>query len=84
VQQRRTTTIVFVAPDLDAILKPVEGSIKEGSSSNWSEQIMAGNLCVEEFKQSISKKWRRREGYEEGEVIEGAQDREVSAFVRAA
>lgn len=84
VQKRRTTAVVFVAPDLDATLKPVEGSMKEDRPSVWSEQIMAGDLSVGEFKQVISKKWRRREGNEEGEVIEGAQDREVSAFVRAA
>ncbi|KAH8595480.1 hypothetical protein B0O99DRAFT_623010 [Bisporella sp. PMI_857] len=84
VQKRRTTAVVFVAPDLDATLKPVESSVKEDHPSTWSEQIMAGDLSVGQFKQVISKKWRRREGNEEGEVIEGAQDREVSAFVRAA
>ncbi|KAH6667456.1 hypothetical protein B0J14DRAFT_602315 [Halenospora varia] len=84
VQKRRTTAVVFVAPDLDATLKPVEASMKDDHPSIWSEQIMAGGLSVGEFKQVISKKWRRREGNEEGEVIEGAQDREVSAFVRAA
>lgn len=84
IQKRRTTAIVFVAPDLEATLKPVESSMKEYDFNNWSAQIMAGSLQVKDFKQIISKKWRRREGNEEGEVIEGAQDREVTAFVRAA
>lgn len=84
VQERRTTAVVFVAPDLDATLKPVEGSMEEDQPGVWSERIMDGELSVGEFKQVISKKWRRREGNEEGEVVEGAQDREVLAFVSAA
>jgi hypothetical protein len=47
----------------------------------WSERIVDGKLIVGEFKQVISKKWRRREGNEEGEILEGAKDREVLAFV---
>lgn len=84
VQERRTTVVIFVAPDLDATLKPVEGSMEEDQPGVWSERIMDGELSVGEFKQVISKKWRRREGNEEGEVVEGEQDREVLAFVSAA
>jgi isopenicillin N synthase-like dioxygenase len=80
-QKRRTTAVVFVAPNLDAVLKPVEGSM--GENSAWSERIMEGKLTVGEFKEVISKKWRRREGNEAGEIVEGAQDREVLAFVKA-
>jgi hypothetical protein len=80
-QKRRTTAVVFVAPNLDAVLKPVEGSI--GENGAWSKRIMEGKLTVGEFKEVISKKWRRREGNEAGEVVEGAQDREVLAFVKA-
>jgi 2OG-Fe(II) oxygenase superfamily len=80
-QKRRTTAVVFVAPDLDAVLKPVEGST--GEDGGWSDRITEGKLCVGEFKEVISKKWRRREGNEAGEVVEGAQDREVLAFVKA-
>jgi hypothetical protein len=79
VQKRRTTTVVFVAPDLDATLKPV---VEKEGCCKWSESILDGKLSVGEFKQVISKKWRRREGNEEGEVVEGAQDREVLAFVK--
>ncbi|RFU30508.1 hypothetical protein B7463_g5834, partial [Scytalidium lignicola] len=84
VQKRRTTAVVFVAPDLDATLKPIKGLVGNNCPSIWSEQIMSGELSVGEFKQVIAKKWRRREGNEEGEVIEGAQDREVLAYVSAA
>lgn len=83
-QKRRTTAVAFVAPDLDAVLKPVEGSMEEDQPRVWSEQIMSGKLTVGGFKQVIAKKWRRREGNEEGEVVEGAQDKEVVAFVSAA
>jgi hypothetical protein len=48
-----------VAPDLEATLKPI---IEKESSGKWSERIMDGKLSVGEFKQAISKKWRRREG----------------------
>jgi len=54
---------------------------KEGCGK-WSETILGGKLSVGEFKQVISKKWRRLEGNEEGGVVEGAQDREVLAFVK--
>jgi hypothetical protein len=54
---------------------------KEGCG-RWSETILDGKLSVGEFKQVILKKWRRLEGNGEGEVVEGAQDREVLAFVK--
>jgi len=78
--QRRTTAVVFVAPDLDAILKPVDGK----GTGNWAKKIMDGKLGVGEFKEVISKKWRHREGNgdEKLEVVEGEQDKEVIAFVR--
>jgi len=57
--------VVSVAPDLEAVLKPVEGSKCE--NYRWSE--MEGNLSVGEFKEVISKKWRRREGNEVEEVV---------------
>lgn len=76
-QKRRTAAVLFVAPDLDSVLKPVVGG-----NAGWLEQIMEGKLLVGQFKEVISKKWRRREGNEEGEVVEGAQDKEVEAFVK--
>jgi hypothetical protein len=79
VQKRRTTANVFVAPDLDAVLKPVGEGSGEG---RWSKKILDGELKVGAFKEVISKKWRRREGNEEGEVVDGAQDKEVLAFVK--
>lgn len=39
-------------------------------------------MSVGAFKEVISKKWRRREGNEPGEGVEGAQDREVEAFLK--
>ena len=79
VQKRRTTAVVFAAPDMDAVLKPVT---KGDDAGIWSERIMEGKLSVGQFKEVISKRWRRREGNEEGDVVEGAQDREVLAFVK--
>ncbi|KAF7964723.1 hypothetical protein HWV62_3665 [Athelia sp. TMB] len=78
--QRRTTAVIFVAPDLDTALKPVDGS----SVGNWTGRILEGKLGVGEFKEVIAKKWRHREGNgeEKREVVEGEQDKEVIAFVR--
>ena len=78
--QRRTTAVVFVAPALDQPLKPM-GSLEKGCLG-WRQDILEGNMTVGSFKEVISKKWRRREGNEPGEVIEGAQDREVEAFLK--
>ncbi|KAE8450665.1 hypothetical protein EG329_006010 [Mollisiaceae sp. DMI_Dod_QoI] len=79
VQKRRTTANVFVAPDLDAVLKPVGEGSAEGK---WSKMILNGGLKVGQFKEILSKTWRRREGNEEGEVVEGGQDNEVLEFVK--
>ncbi|KAF1957209.1 Clavaminate synthase-like protein [Byssothecium circinans] len=78
--QRRTTAVVFVAPDLDRPLKPV-GGLEKGCAG-WRQDIAEGNMSIGAFKEVISKKWRRREGTEPGEVVEGAQDREVEAFLK--
>lgn len=77
---RRTTAVVFVAPDLDTVLKPTSASgTKDG---DWSREIQEGRITVGAFKEIISKKWRRREGTEPGDVVQGAQDREVQAFLK--
>ena len=78
--QRRTTAVVFVAPNMNALLKPVSDLGKE--SAGWRQDILEGKMSVAAFKEVISKKWRLREGNESGEVVEGAQDREVEAFVK--
>ncbi len=77
---QRTTAVVFVAPDLDTVLKPT--SHFGANKVSWCPEIQEGRLTVGTFKEIISKKWRRREGTEPGEVIQGAQDREVEAFLK--
>jgi hypothetical protein len=78
--QRRTTAVVFVAPDFDVPLKPVGGL--ENGRANWRQDIMEGKVSVGAFKEVISRKWRKREGNAPGEVIQGEQDREVEAFLK--
>lgn len=80
--QRRTTALFFVAPDLDAPLKPVDRS--SAGKFLWSKRIMEGKLAVGEFKQFMAKKWRHREGsgVDPEEVVQSDQDNEVIAFVR--
>lgn len=78
-QKRRTTANIFVAPNLDAVVKPVGQGSGEG---RWPKKILDGKLKVGAFKEVISKKWRLREGNEEGEFVDGAQDKEALAFVK--
>lgn len=81
---RRTTAVVFVAPDMDVVLKPMVPNIGGGSGrTKWRDEILNGDITVREFKPQISKRWRRREGNEAGEVVEGAQDKEVMEFLMA-
>jgi hypothetical protein len=79
VRERRTTAVVFVAPDLDVVLMPLGDGKGEGV---WSERVREGGLRVGEFKEVMGKKWRWREGNEKGEVVEGGQDREIVRFVK--
>ncbi|CAI6338006.1 unnamed protein product [Periconia digitata] len=77
---RRTTAVVFVAPDLDTALTPVT---RAGTGdAGWRQEILEGRITVGAFKEIISKKWRRRDGNEPGEVVQGAQDQEVQEFLK--
>jgi hypothetical protein len=77
---RRTTAVIFVAPDLGTVLRPTSDSGPK--EVKWCREIQEGRITVAAFKEIISKKWRRREGTEPGEVVQGAQDREVQAFLK--
>lgn len=77
---RRTTAVIFVAPDLDTVLRPVIHC--DAETGGWCPDIQEGRITVRGFKEIISKKWRRREGTEPGEVVQGAQDHEVQAFLK--
>lgn len=80
VAERRTTAVVFVAPDLDTVLNPINGL--GTNDGGWRREIREGCITVGAFKEVISKKWRRREGNEPGEVVQGAQDLEIQAFLK--
>ncbi|KAI8940371.1 hypothetical protein NX059_004064 [Plenodomus lindquistii] len=80
IADRRTTAVVFVAPDLDAVLQPI-GDLGM-TDKGWRSDIREGSVTVGAFKEIIAKKWRRREGNEPGEVVEGAQDREILEFLK--
>ena len=78
--QRRTSVALFVAPDLDVLLKPM-GGLDRGNAG-WRKDIMDGSMSVGAFKHVIAKRRRRREGNETGEVVEGAQDREIQECLK--
>ncbi|KAJ4185975.1 hypothetical protein NW759_016959 [Fusarium solani] len=77
---RRLSAVLFVAPDLDANLQPLE-SVKV--IRPFSERVMAGELNVRWFKEVMGKKWRRREGNEELEEGEdtATQDNEIEKLI---
>lgn len=59
---RRLSAVLFVAPDLDVKLRPLEGL---QPAKPFSETIMNGEMDVETFKEVMGKRWRYREGNEE-------------------
>ncbi|KAL3477093.1 hypothetical protein BJX99DRAFT_128965 [Aspergillus californicus] len=78
---RRLSAILFVAPDLDVKLKPLEGV---QPARPLSDAILRGDLDVESFKEEMGKRWRYREGNEEmegGETV--TQDTEIEKMVWA-
>lgn len=79
---RRLSAVLFVAPDLDAKLMPIE---KSAIVRPFSEKIMSGEVNVEWFKEVMGKKWRHREGNEELPAEEKAptQDGEIEKLIWA-
>ncbi|KAF5545733.1 oxidoreductase 2OG-Fe(II) oxygenase family [Fusarium mexicanum] len=79
---RRLSAILFVAPDVEATLQPLEG-VKVVRP--FTKKVMDGQLDVGEFKEVMGKKWRRREGNEksdDGDDTE-TQDSEIERFIWA-
>lgn len=58
--RRRLSVVLFVAPDLEVKLKPLEGVEKR--VGGFSETIMRAEVSVAEFKEVMGKRWRYREG----------------------
>ncbi|KAH8655719.1 hypothetical protein BX600DRAFT_526047 [Xylariales sp. PMI_506] len=59
---RRLGAILFVAPDPDVTLKPLDGA---KIVRPFPERAMAGEISVRWFKEAMGKKWRWREGNQE-------------------
>ncbi|KAG8940166.1 hypothetical protein FRC04_005610 [Tulasnella sp. 424] len=75
---RRQSAVLFVAPDLDVVLKPLVGT-----GSRFSQAIRNGEVTVDAFKNYSGKTWRVREGNEDPEPGMPKQDKELlEAFVR--
>ncbi|KAF7504212.1 hypothetical protein GJ744_002585 [Endocarpon pusillum] len=74
---RRLSAVLFVAPDVDVVLKPLKSD--EGSKA-FSEKITSGDVNVGWFKEVMGKRWRWREGNEmlgDGESNEIGPDEDV-------
>ncbi|KAG7406160.1 hypothetical protein Forpe1208_v013977 [Fusarium oxysporum f. sp. rapae] len=79
---RRLSAVLFVAPDVEATLRPLEGA---RVVRPFAKKVMDGQLDVGEFKEVMGKKWRRREGNEksdDGDDTE-TQDSEIERFIWA-
>ena len=78
---RRLSAVLFVAPDVDVVLKPLK--VDEGSRA-FSARVMEGRVDVGWFKDVMGKRWRWREGNEvledgDGDAI--SQDGDIERLV---
>ncbi|KKP07039.1 hypothetical protein THAR02_00918 [Trichoderma harzianum] len=71
---RRLSAVLFVAPDLDIELKPLEGFCINRA---FSDTIITGGVDVKWFKDVMGKKWRHREGNEEPDNYEAAAQAKI-------
>ena len=78
---RRFSAVLFVAPDLDVVLRPLKG---DSDRRSFSKKVMDGRISVGWFKEVMGKRWRWREGnedLEDGERDDIAQDEDVEELV---
>ena len=54
--------MLFAAPDLDVVLRPLKG---DGDRRSLSKKVMDGRISVRWFKEVMEKRWRWREGNED-------------------
>lgn len=77
---RRLSAVLFVAPDLDVKLRPLDGV---EPCQPFSREVVEGKVSVEWFKEVMGKRWRYREGNEElgagpGEIT---QDSDIERLI---
>ena len=78
---RRLSAVLFVAPDLDVVLKPLVCTAQV--QKRFSKTVMEGGIDVGWFKEVMGKRWRWREGNEildDGEKL--TQDEEIETLIR--
>lgn len=78
---RRLSAVLFVAPDLDVVLKPLVCTAQV--QKRFSKTVMEGGIDVAWFKEVMGKRWRWREGNEvlgDGEKL--TQDEEIEKLIR--
>lgn len=78
---RRLSAVLFVAPDVDVVLKPLK---TDEEARAFTEKIVTGSVNVGWFKEVMGKRWRWREGnemLEDGESNEIGQDEDVERLV---
>ncbi|KAI1489809.1 oxidoreductase [Biscogniauxia mediterranea] len=76
---RRLSAVLFVAPDLDVALKPINAM---DHRVKFSPAILDGEIDVRWFKEFMGKRWRWREGnaqLEDGEYI--TQDQDIERLI---
>ncbi len=77
----RLSAVLFVAPDVDVVLKPLKS---DKGARAFSEKTAAGGVNVKWFKEVMGKRWRRREGnemLEDGESDQIGQNEDVERLI---
>ncbi|KAK7747211.1 hypothetical protein SLS62_009153 [Diatrype stigma] len=78
---RRLSAVLFVAPDLDVVLRPLPTAKQ---TTRFSNAVTSGEISVSWFKEFMGKRWRYREGnaqLEDGERI--TQDVDIERLLLA-
>ncbi|KAL7625867.1 hypothetical protein AAE478_005090 [Parahypoxylon ruwenzoriense] len=76
---RRLSAVLFVAPDLDVVLKPV---ISGDHTVQFSSEVLESKVNVGWFKEFMGKRWRWREGnalLQDGEDL--TQDEDIERLI---
>ncbi|KAI2467719.1 Clavaminate synthase-like protein [Annulohypoxylon bovei var. microspora] len=76
---RRLSAVLFVAPDLDVVLKPITPG---EHAVQFSPDVLDGKVNVGWFKEFMGKRWRWREGnakLEDGEDV--TQDEDIERLI---
>ncbi|KAH7234837.1 uncharacterized protein BKA55DRAFT_544026 [Fusarium redolens] len=71
---RRLSAVLFVAPDVEATLRPLESV---AVARPFTKKVMDGQLDAGEFKEVMGKKWRHCEGNEKSDDGDDTETQDI-------